>query len=86
MLYRIYTEDLNRVTIKNIIMRRFEGFVMFKAQGIYRGSAENALVIEIDTFKDDNYIGVVAICKEIKALNAQTSVLLQRIGSDSKLI
>ena len=83
MLYRILTEDKNRLAVEDIVAFRFGGFTVIEATGFWLGAKESSLIIEIDTTKE----GVVReVARRIKAVNGQESVLVQSFEVDSKLI
>ncbi len=86
MIYRILTENKNRESIRKEVSRHFDGFTDYVGTGVYKGTRESSLTIEIDTFDDDNYIAIQKIAIYIKKLNSQECVLVQRIKSESKLV
>jgi hypothetical protein len=47
MRYRVYTEDVNREAILEIVGKYFQGFNVSEAVGYYKGGQERALVIEV---------------------------------------
>jgi len=81
MLYRLITEDKNRQNIIDIIKRHFDGFTLISATGCWQGTVEHSLIIEIcydvQSYQIEPKINVVA--REIKELNNQQSVLIQKI-------
>ena len=88
MIYRLYTEDKNRKEIEKIVSKYFDGFTVFTAKGYWEGKSENSLVIEI--LIEQHFFGehliIYEICKEIKALNDQESVLVVKLNCDSEFI
>lgn len=85
MLYRILTEDKNRDGIVDIIKEHFDGFTLIPAIGYWQGVKENSLIIEISvTPRPDNY-RIYVIVDQIKILNSQQAVLVQKIDSKSQL-
>ncbi len=46
-LYQIYTEDKNRYSIEHFVGKKFNGFSIINADGVYKGTKEKALIIEI---------------------------------------
>ncbi len=94
MLYRILTEDMNRDGIMEIIDRHFTGYTLYQTRGIYEGKAEHAMVIEIDTGTGINPVGarnerdmmIKDIVEQIKKLNDQECVLVQKIDCESEFI
>jgi hypothetical protein len=77
-LYRICTEDVNRDKTRAIIGKYFDGFTLLSGEGIWKGSRENALVVEIFGDGSPGESAVVSmLCEDIKAENRQEAVLLQ---------
>ena len=86
-LYRICTEDVNRENTRKIIGRYFDGFTLLSGEGVWRGSQENALVIEILGDGEPGERAVIsALCEDIKAENQQEAVLLQVVEMKGYLI
>ena len=83
-MYRILTERKNVDTIKKMILApRFNSYTLINATGYWLGISEDSLVIEIDTSEEER---VYATAKDIRELNSQEAVLVQRIESHSELI
>lgn len=80
MLYRICTEDINRPGIERIVSSRFPGFTTLTAHGFWKLQKENSLIIEVVTDVKNEH-KIKAIAGDIKALNNQESVLIQRFNS-----
>lgn len=80
MLYRIFTENKNQNQIEQIINKYFEGFTIVKGDGFWRAQKENSLIIEIVTEEPKDKINSIA--KEIKVVNGQDAVLVQRIKNN----
>lgn len=79
--FTIYTEDKNLIKIEAILNDNFiiEGYTITNAQGYWQELKEKALKIEIliKPCKNFNYTNILkAICKRIKRVNKQTTVLL----------
>ena len=85
MLYRIFTEDMNRNKLHRLVGQYFDGFTSFVAQGFGKGVQEPSRVIEIVAERDD-ILAIKTLCHEIKRLNDQESVLLQAIELKSCFI
>ena len=91
MTYRIYTEDLKSDLVAGIVSQYFDGFTMYHAQGYWKGTFEGSLVIEIIT---DNQTSTAEgsattigyICKQIKRLNKQSSILVQKFQNDAWMV
>ncbi len=84
MLYRIFTEDVNREQIIRYVSRVFDGFTIYQTTGYWKGAKEASLVIEIITKKADKRIAMIA--KSIKNYNKQQAVLVQVVKASSKLV
>jgi len=84
MLYRIYTEDKNHEELERLISKYFEGFTIVKGEGFWRLQKENSLIIEIVTEDQDNYITKLA--SEIKKINQQEAVLIQKLQNCQWLV
>jgi hypothetical protein len=78
MLYRILTENKQRQRVENIVSREFDAFTLYTGTGHWNGGKERSLIIEIDAdaIKGD---AVRNLALEIKALNEQEAVLVQRL-------
>lgn len=90
MIYRIHTENKQNVDfIASIVARRFEGFNITETVGYWKGVKEKSLVIEIDTFEEDEKLVSISVyntAKEIKKENQQEAVLVQILGEKSILV
>ncbi|MBA7466231.1 hypothetical protein ES707_01408 [subsurface metagenome] len=84
MLYRIFTEDKNQDQIEKLAAKHFTGFTLVKGQGFWRLQKENTLIIEIVT--DDVDAKINSLAREIKSVNAQEAVLIQKIENNQWLI
>jgi len=89
-LVRIWTEDLNLDRIKVEVGHYFSAYTIFSASGVWDGTSENSLVIEIlvpEGPYHNTRIGYVRnIAEFIKALNNQKAVLVTRTPVESELI
>lgn len=85
MIYRLYTEDLNRKEVIKIITKYYQGFTIIEATGFWRLNKEKTIIIEIVTV--GLFFGNIEnIVDEIKKLNNQESILVARISGDSSFI
>ena len=86
MLYRIFTEDIkeNREAIEKAVCKQFEGYTIIKSEGFWRLQKEKSLIIEIVTEDSDARISKIA--KDIKAVNSQEAVLVQKIKDNQWLV
>lgn len=76
MLYRIYTEDVNRSKIESIVAKHFEGFTIVSGTGFWELQREQTIIIDIVGESVKCYDKIKCICKEIKEMNDQESVLV----------
>jgi len=86
-LFRIFTEsreDFDKVTVETV-GRAFQGYTVYHSDGIWQGHAEKSLVVEI-LANDEDFIKIKDIAREIKSLNFQQAVLIQRIANHSELV
>jgi hypothetical protein len=89
-LYRILTENKNKIQVLRLAKKHFrmlKGYTVYEGAGYWKGIRENCIIIEID---DCSYPTVEAevyyLAREIKVLNRQTAVLVQKIPLKSILI
>ena len=80
MLYRIFTEDTNQEKIEKICTKHFPGFTIIKSAGYWRLQKEKSLIIEIVT--EDTDVKINCLAREIKDVNKQESVLIQKIKNN----
>ena len=79
MIYRIYTEDKNRETIKAIMAEHFDGYSLIPCDGVWKGTSEPGLIVEVLTdHKGANGI-MNRLARKIKAANQQESVLVAAV-------
>lgn len=85
MMFRVFTEDVNRPKIEEIAGKFFHAFTMMPAQGVWNGQKENSLVIEVIGDKRlEEPVNLMA--QEIKLANRQESVLVQRLLNSNWLV
>ena len=84
-LYRIITENVNKQGIIEIITKYIDGFTLIDAQGYWRGKPEDALIIEIEVVLTGQST-IYSLAKDIKKLNNQESVLIQKIETKSHFV
>ncbi|MBW1931439.1 MAG: hypothetical protein JRI56_00130 [Deltaproteobacteria bacterium] len=82
--YRIYTEDVNRDRIVEIVRKYFDSFTLFSATGYWKSGEEDSLVIEIIVEK--GAMDVRSICMEINKTNGQECCMVTREKVGAKLI
>lgn len=83
--YRIYTENKNLTTLKEIISRHFLSYTLLEAKGIWNRQEEESLIIEI--IGEEAREGEVnQVAKEIKAYNQQEAVLITKGQVASRLV
>lgn len=93
MLYRIFTEDKNEKELEELLTKHYPGFTVIKAEGFWRLQKEHSLIIEIVTedfssvnaekFQDN---AISEIAREIKELNKQEAVLIQKIRNTQWMV
>ena len=84
-LYRIYTEDKNRLWIEATAGNYFSGFTIIKTMGYWKGKPEKSLIIEIIAQNAyEHKANINCLCQDIKQFNKQESVLLtcQEVEAD----
>lgn len=79
MIFRIYTEDKNRDTIKGIVGKFFDGYTLLSGEGMWKGTSEPCLVIEIVTDHKGSNGMVNRIAEDIKRANQQEAVLVAHV-------
>lgn len=75
MIYRIYTEDLNRPATEKLVSATLDSFTLLPGVGYWLGKAEPCLIIEVISDRDI-YPLIAKLGKAIKALNQQDAVVL----------
>jgi len=83
-LYRIYTENKNLEGIKMILNRAFESYTLLEGIGVWKGTEENSLIIEVLSAIPPAYFKIVA--EDIKELNKQEAALLTVQETELKLV
>lgn len=74
-LYRIQTENVNRMWIEETVSKYFKGFTVYNVTGYWQGAREMSLVIEI--------MGDVAIYNVVRFLG---KVIAQHNVQDTVLV
>jgi hypothetical protein len=82
-VYRIYTEDLARDVVLNLIMAKFESFTLQPTTGYFKGKAEQSIVIEIVDARQED---VEMLAHNIGDINGQKSVLVMSLTGQAKKI
>ena len=87
MLYRILTEDSTAYRANAIaaIGKHFKSFTALQGQGYWQGQAENSLILEVVGGEAD-YNKVMSVASEIKSVNFQQAVLVQKIANTDVFI
>jgi hypothetical protein len=85
MLYRLSTERLNVPGIREIVEKTFDAYTLIEGNGVWKGVAENSIMIEIDTDVDKRPF-VLLIAEHIKKVNKQEAVLIQEFNTTNILI
>ena len=88
MLYRLFTENRNYDQLKSLVCHYFDGATLITAEGIWQGNSEHSLIIEIECIYLCHNVPerIERLCYDIKKLNQQDKILVQRIESDSQLV
>lgn len=74
-VFRIYTEDVNRDAIAQICSGKLPAFTLIPARGIWQGTQENSLIIEVIGKLSDR-LAVEYTALAIKHANGQDAVLV----------
>jgi len=84
--YHLLTERFNKKGITKILDKYLpeRSWNYQKAKGYWHGKKEKALIIEIMGLRNDRLINKIA--HEIKVLNRQEAVLVQRIANNNWLV
>jgi hypothetical protein len=82
-MYRILTEDTNRVLLETIVDRYVNGYTITHTHGVWKGEHELSLALD---FVDVAETVVLEIAKEIKEVNEQESVLVIHFPSTSTFV
>jgi hypothetical protein len=72
-VYRIYTEDVNRETVIDLVATKFGSFNLSTAKGYWNGVAEESLIVEVITDDGETIRGIAA---KIRDYNKQDAVLV----------
>ena len=82
-MYRILTEDKNRESILSILDSHVEGYTVTPSIGSWRGVREASLAIDLLGVPK---VTVESIAAEIKARNAQESVLVLDLTAQATFV
>ena len=92
MLCRILTENCpeNRNAVLELTSLHFDGFTLLYGRGYWKGTPEETLIIEVsnDKFDDEEvfFLRVRSLAGQIKKVNHQEAVLIQRIECGTLLV
>jgi hypothetical protein len=84
-LYRIYTEDVNRNEILEIVSKYFDAFTFIMARGAWKGKHESSLIIEIISNPLQSPL-IRDVARAIKIANRQQAVLVTKSAIESELV
>ena len=84
-LYRILTENVNRLDIERLVDSVFDSYTIFEASGRWESIPEPSLAIDIVASKYEADL-VRSTAKAIKLVNHQQAVLVLTLDVDSELI
>lgn len=77
ILYRIYTEDVNRDRIERICLEELTGFTITTGTGYWNGHREKCAVIDVlGREPDSDRDAVLRAAGKIKKANKQESVIV----------
>ena len=82
-MYRIYTEDKDKPAVERILDSYFQGYTVTEADGVWQGTHEASLTIDVET---PDASAVQAATTAIKVHNNQQAVLVENITSQPELI
>ena len=89
MLYRLYTEDINRHEVEVLVAKYFQGFTIIPATGFWQLKREQTIIIDIvgeEGSLIDCFQEIKKLCEEIKKLNKQESILILSISSTASFL
>jgi len=72
-VFRIYTENVNRKEVLQVVAKKFENFAFQPTTGYFRGQPEKSVVIEIVNARKKD---VAEVARSIRRINGQKSVLV----------
>ena len=88
--YMVYTEDMNREKVKEIVAREFDCFTLLSGLGYWVGKCtphriydERSLIIVILT---DEREKIELVAGEIKGINDQESVMVTSFETEMEMI
>jgi hypothetical protein len=88
MLYRIYTENINKHAIEKLVNDFYEGYTIIESTGYWQGKKERSMIIEIITSNpESNETTIInTIATRIKKLNKQQSVLVAKFDCNHWIV
>ena len=84
MLYRIYTENKNFDDVIRIAGCYFDGFTVLTGKGFWQGESEDSLILEVIGENLDRKVKELA--EDIKVLNQQDCVLIQKVKNQAEFV
>lgn len=87
MLYRLFTEDINRDLIKTIANSYYEAYTLLTGTGTWHGTEEDSLLLEVigdDT--PEEAARFTNLARAVKMANSQEAVLIQSVANNSQII
>ncbi len=88
MLYRIFTEDkgdAERMDVIKLVSGVFEGFTVLKGAGVWRGSLEASLIVEIEAPAVKSSL-VALLAEDIRRALCQEAVMVQSLMSQVQFV
>jgi len=89
VMFRIFTEDTGRDKIALVMDTHFPSYTMYPAEGVWKGEHGKSLVLEVLSAPSDIKViqtNVEMAAQEIKMLNHQKAVLVQKVANENWLI
>lgn len=75
-LYRVYIENKNYPDLKKVVLKHTNSFTILHGEGVYKGKAENTLVIEIFMLDKGRKLNTGGLLYDLKKAGAQQCVLM----------
>lgn len=80
------THELEQDKAREVIARYFQGFSEYEITGVWNGTSEKTLKVEIVAEKGTSEVAVVALCKELAKELQQDAIMLEQVESNTAFI
>lgn len=80
------TNELESDKARTVIARYFQGFSEYEITGVWNGTSEKTLKVEIVAEKGTSEVAVVALCKELAKELQQDAIMLEQVESNTAFI